>query len=310
MEAWGQERGLKNGAGSRVRSMWGKLERRSKRFRVNRTRLPSRRLCDAEDARRNERLQGWDDLDHQDLRWPQLTAADGGHATSAGMLVPGLAGELMPTLQHPAAVADCPLAQTCLKFARSFTWNIPISDFVSNSKIIIIIKTLDGPGESFQGLRLGLRLASVAPGSSSVQTLSVVSQGPEEKAGSGGRLPVVEGSLFQNISATVRSFGQEKPWSALLLLGSVLPPRVPANIASGPQASCPPSSFLPHNEAPCGPQAPARPMPQVPSSHLPRHLLLLLFIQLCPQQDAAASLPDNCQPEVWTPSPWWLPLFH
>lgn len=70
------------------------------------------------------------------------------------------------------------------------------------------------------------------------------------------------------------------------------------------------SFFLIHNGVTCcqqvggSLQAPG----QVPTAHLPRHFPLILFIQVCPQR-VPAGLPDNCQPEVWTPS-WWLSLFY
>ena len=102
----------------------------------------------------------------------------------------------------------------------------------------------------------------------------------------------------QSVSAAERS----PDWKAFLL-GSVLPLQAPGSVRSRSQGSRPillPATQWGHLLS-AGGDSPQAPVPQ---------FSLLLFIQLCPQQDAAAGLPDNCQPEVWTPSPWWLSLFH
>lgn len=96
------------------------------------------------------------------------------------------------------------------------------------------------------------------------------------------------------VSATQRSSGH---WHFSLGVPSM-------SLRVSPSGPCPWSSFLPHHRATCCCEA------LLIQYHFPRHSPLFLLTQPCPQQDAAACLPDNCQPEVWTPSPWWLPLFH
>ena len=109
--------------------------------------------------------------------------------------------------------------------------------------------------------------------------------------------------LLQNVSVTVRRPGQEA-----LLLGSVLL----LHVLSGPHGSCPLPSFLPHD----GPPALGRcrltvPRFRAPTAHPPpRELPTASVPPALSPAGYRRSSPDNCQPEVWTPSPWWLPLFH
>lgn len=74
-----------------------------------------------EDRRRKYRLQDEEVLskpvDNQGLHWPLVTPMGVAACDQwLGTLVPGLPGELMPSTQHPAAEAGCPLVEICLKW--------------------------------------------------------------------------------------------------------------------------------------------------------------------------------------------------
>lgn len=77
------------------------------------------------------------------------------------------------------------------------------------------------------------------------------------------------------------------------------------------QVPCPPSSFSATQQghllsagvdSPWVPHPPRRLPGALPTASAPP--------ALSPAGRRRGGPPDNCQPEVWTPSPWWLPLFH
>ena len=137
--------------------------------------------------------------------------------------------------------------------------------------------------------------------------LPMISEGPE-KTGSGAQLPAARS--FRSAECCSRS---EKAWS-----GGPSPWECPA-------APCPGKCPL---QAPrllssillsatrrghlfsAGAGLPV-PRSQVHTTHTPTRALLTASAPpaLSPA-GCHGGLPDNCQPEVWTLSPWWLPLFR
>lgn len=149
-----------------------------------------------------------------------------------------------------------------------FTWNIPISDFVTNSK-----QKQKPKNKKLNTLGIRGKLLMDYVRLEACQCGPWFELGPDPQCG----LPGTRGKgRVRKSAASCRrlSFPEHFSHSEKLWSGGASPwecpaSHVPANIASRSQASCPLSSFLPHNEAPRGQQAPARPMPQVLSSHCP-----------------------------------------